>query len=150
MFWPVVLLAVLGIGAIVFMLTRDSFRASRARRETPPVASPVQRSSDASAINAMMQQKLPPPSPSPPAALFADLCGKEADAFADTLAKVQEKPILIDGPKTYLRLEEQDNTLEHLLARRLQGRGPDQAPPREFSIGVTEKKEAPLEQKNSQ
>jgi len=150
MFWPVVLLAVLGVGAIVFMLTRDSFHASRARRETPSVASPVQSNRDATAINAMMQQNLPAPSPSPPAALFADQCGKETDAFADTLAQVQEKTILIDEPKAYLRLEEQDDSLEHLLSRRLPGRVPDQAPPREFSIGITEKHEAPLEQKDSQ
>ena len=147
MFWLLVLSTVfLGVSVIVFVLTRDSFRASRARRETPPVASPVKRSSDATTINAMMREKLPTPSPSHPATLFSGQCGKETDAFADTLAQVKENPILPSESKAYLRLEEHDDSLDRLLIQRIRGQGGmSQAPPREFSIGVTEERAPPLE-----
>ena len=143
MFWLVVLSIAFGVGVIVFILTCDSFRASRSRRETPPVASPGE-SSSATEINAMMQQKLSAPPSSHPAVLLSEHCGKETDDFADTLAQVKEKPILIDGPKAYLRLEEHDDNLERLLIRHLPGKDTDQASPREFSIGVTEKNEPPF------
>jgi len=149
MFWLVVLPIVLGIGAIVFILTRDSFRASRTRLDTPSVASPVQRSSDASAINTMMQQKLSAPAPSYSPTLLPEQCDKETADFSDTLAQLKEKPLLIDEPKLYLRLEEDDDRLERLLFRRLPGRVADQISPREFSIGVTEKRESPPEHENS-
>jgi len=150
MFLFVVLSTALCVSGIVFWLVRESFRASRARKETPPVVSPVERSSDATAINAMMKQKLPAPPASQPVVLFTENCAKETDALADTLAQVPEKPILIDESKAYLRLEEHDDALESLLARRGLGRGGYQAPPREFSIGVTEKKAGSLEQENGE
>ena len=147
MFWLLVLsTAFLGIGVVVFVLTRDSFRASRNRRETPLAAYPVEKNSDTTAINTMMQEKLPAPPPSHPAALFSGQNGKEADDLADTLTKVSEKTNLPSGAKAYLRLEEHDDTLDRLLIRRAGGqRAAGQAQPKEFSIGVTEKKEPPLE-----
>jgi hypothetical protein len=59
---------------------------------------------------------------------------------------VNEKTNLPSGPKAYLRLEEPDVSLDRLLIRRAGGqRAADQAQPKEFTIGVTEKKEPPLE-----
>ena len=148
MFWLLVLSTIfLGIGVIVFLLTRDSFRASRTRRETPIIASPVKKYSDASAINAMMQEKLPPQPATPnPATLFPGQNAEEMDALADTLDQVKENPILPTTPKAYLRLEEHDDDLERLLIRSIHRPGGTlQTPPREFSIGVTEEREALLE-----
>ena len=144
MFWLLVLpSALLGVGVIVFVLTRDSFRAPGARRKA--AASSTEKSSDAMAINAMMQEKLSTSSPSHPAMLLSGQDSKEADTLADTLAQVKENPILPSAPKVYLRLEERDDSLDRLFARRIPGQGEAGSPPREFSIGVTEKKEAPLE-----
>jgi len=148
MYWLVVLLIAFGVGGIVFLLVREAFRASRNRRETPTVASPVQRSSDASAINALMKQKLPVSSSPQPVTLFTENCTKETDDIADTLDKVPEKPILLDESRAYLCLEEEDDTLERLLVRRSPGRGKEQSAPKEFSIGVTEKKISQLGQEN--
>jgi hypothetical protein len=146
MFWLLVLSTVfLGIGVIVFVLTRDSFRASRARRETSLVAPPVKNNSGATAINTMMQEKLPVPPPSHPATLFSGQGVKETDDLADDLAQVKESPILPSESRAYLCLEEHDDSLERLLIRRVPGAGASREPPREFFIGVTEKKEAPLE-----
>ena len=145
MFWLVVLSIVVLVGAIVLTLTRDSFRASSVRRETPLVASPVKKSSDATAINTMMQEKLPVPPPSHPAALFPGLCRNEADALADTLARVKDNPIMLNETKAYLRLEEHDDSLERLLFQHIPGAQASQEPPREFSIGVTEKASPPSE-----
>ena len=146
MFWLAVLsIVLLGVGVIVFILTRDSFHASRTRRETPLVASPVEKISDATAINTLMQEKLPAPPPSHPAALFSGQSGKETDALADTLARVKDNAILPSEPKAYLRFEEHDDSLDRLLIRNAGGAGARQLPAREFSIGVTEKKEPPLE-----
>ena len=142
MFLLVVLSTVLGVGVIVFILTRESFRASRVRPETPPVAPSMKKSSDVADINDLMRRKLPAPLPqSRPAVLFSERSAAEADAFADILAQAPEKPILLNESKAYLRLEEDDDSLERLLMRRLPGKGAHQAPPREFSIGVTEKNE---------
>ena len=147
MFWLLALSTVLlGVGVLVFILTRDAFRASRARRERSVVASPVKKNSDATTINTMMQEKLPAPSPSCPSTLFAGQNAKDTDDFADTLAQMKENPILPHEPKAYLRLEEHSDDLEHMLIRHSQGpRGARQTPPREFSIELTEKKEMPLE-----
>jgi len=150
MLWSLLLSIVflgVGVGVIVFILTSDSFRASRARRKTPTVVSPTERSSDATTINAMMREKLTPPPPSNPATLFSGQNSKETDALADTLDQVKENPILPSAPKSYLRLEERDQSLEHLLARRIPGQEKvsREPPPREFSITVTEKNEPPLE-----
>ena len=147
MFWFVVLSTVLlGVGAIVFVLARDAFHAPHARREAPNAASPEQQGSDA--INILMREKLAaPPSPQH-ATLFAGQHDKETDALADSLAEVKEIPQLPTAPKAYLRLEERDESLERLLIRYTPGRGGvnrEQPPPREFSIGVTEKTEPPLE-----
>ena len=145
MFWLVVLSTVfLGACVIVFVLARDAFRESRARRETPPTASPVQPSGDAAAINTLMRERLHAPPPAHLAALLAGQHDREADAFADSLARVQENPMLPTEPKAYLRLEESDESLERLLSRRFQGPdglGRTSPPPKEFSIAVTEKKE---------
>ena len=135
----------LGVGVIVFVLTRDSFRSSSTRRKPPRVASPTQKKRDSASINTMMREKLPEPHPSNPATLFSGHNGKETDALADTLAQLKENPILPTAPKAYLRLEEHDASLEHLLIRRIAGRSPAPPQPREFSITVTEKNEAPLE-----
>jgi len=142
--WLLILSIVfLGVGVIVFVLTRDSFRASSTRRKPSPVASPTKKTCTA-AINTMMREKLPAPHPSNPATLFSGHHDKETDALADTLGQLKENPILPTAPKTYLRLEERDESLEHLLIRRIAGLNP--APQsREFSITVTEKNEAPLE-----
>ena len=145
MFWLVVLSTVVLVGAMLFVLTRDAFRAFRLHRETPLAASPVKKSSDAKGINAMMQEKLPVPPPFHPAALFSGQCRNEADALADTQANLQNTPIMLNETKTYLRLEEHDDSLERLLFRRIPGAQAHQEPPREFSIGVTEKKKPPLE-----
>jgi len=143
MLWVLLLSIVflgVGVGVIVFILTSDSFRASRTRWKTSTVASPTQRSSDATTINAMMREKLVAPPPSNPATLFSGQNSKEADALADTLDQVKESPILPSAPKSYLRLEERDEGLEHLLTRRMQGQEKvsREPPPREFSITVTE------------
>ena len=147
MFWLLVLSTVfLGIGVIVFVLTRDSFRASRSRRETPLIASPVKKIRDATDLNTMMQKKLPPaPPPSHPAALFSGQNGKETDALADTLAHVTNNINLPSGPKAYLRYEEYDDSLDHLLIRHAGGAGANRVPAKEFSIGITEKQEPSLE-----
>ena len=147
MFWLMVLSIVfLGVGAIVFVLARDAFRESRVRRETPPVASSVQKNGDAAAINTLMREKLRAQPPPPPAALFSGQCGKEADAVADTLAHVKQNLILPTAPKAYLRFEEHDDSLDRLLIQRVRGQGEaNWFQPREFSIGVTEKNETPLE-----
>ena len=134
----------LGVGVIVFVLTRDSFRASSTRRKPLPVASPTQTSSDAAAINTLMREKLAAPLPSCPTTLLSGQNDKETDTLADTLAELQENPILPTAPKAYLRLEERDESLDHLLVRRITGGSPAQQP-REFSIAVTEKNEAPPE-----
>ena len=134
----------LGVGVIVFVLTRDSFRASSTHRKPLPVASPLQTPNDAATINTLMREKLAAPLPSCPTTLFSGQNDTEADSLADTLAQLEENPILPSAPKAYLCLEERDESLEHLLIRRISGRNP--APqPREFSIAVTEKDEAPLE-----
>ena len=149
MFWLVVLSTVfLGVGAIVFVLARDAFHAPRASREASPTASFMQKDSDAAAINTLMQENLSAPPPGHPATLFSGQHDEEADDLADTLAEVKEIPMLPTAPKAYLRLEERDESLERLLIRYAPGRGGvnrEQPPPREFSIGVTEKTEAPLE-----
>jgi len=147
MFWLLVLsTAFLGVGAIIFILMRDSFRISRTRSGEDRTS--AQKNGDAALINTMMQKKIPTPPPSPPAALFSGHNGKEAETFADTLAHMKEKPILPSTPKAYLRLEEHDNNLEHLLIRGTQRPWEAaKAPPREFSIEVTEKEQAPSEQK---
>jgi hypothetical protein len=141
MFWLLVLSTVfLGIGVIVFVLTRDSFHASRARREFPLTAFPMQESGDAMTINTIMQKTVDAPPPPNPATLFCAQSGKETDAFADTLAKVKGNPMLPATPKAYLRLEELDDSLDHLLVRHIPGqREASQTPPREFAITVTEK-----------
>ena len=148
MFWLLVLSTVfLGVCVIVFILTRDSFHASRSRSETLPTESPVNKSCNATTINTMMREKIPAPPPSHPATLLFGQHGKEADAFAETLARVKENPSLPNVvSKAYLCLEERDDGMDYLLTRhaRIQGKTA-QAPTREFSIGVTEKKEAPLE-----
>jgi len=143
MFWLLLLSIVfLGVGVIVFVLTRDSFRASHTRQEPPSVVSPVTKTRDATSLNTMMQEKLPAPSPSNPATLLAGQSTKETDALADSLVQMKENPILPTAPAAYLRLEERDESLERLLIRRITGLNP--APqPTEFSIGVTEKNEAP-------
>jgi hypothetical protein len=93
----------------------------------------------------MMREDIPAPPPSHPATLLSGQNGKEADALADTLARVRENPILPTAPKAYLRWEEHNDELERLLIRRSQRQGgANTAPaPREFSIGVTEEKAAP-------
>ena len=150
MFWLLVLSTVfLGVGVIVFVLTRDSFRASRDSREDSFVVSSMEKSSDATIINTMMREKFTGPTPSNPATLLSGQGGKQTDALADTLAQVKENPMLPTAPKFYLRFEERDESLEHMLVRRSQvqgrsGRTPH-PPPREFSIEVTEKKEGSLE-----
>ncbi|MCL1985096.1 MAG: hypothetical protein FWG59_01425 [Betaproteobacteria bacterium] len=148
MFWLLVLPTVFfGVAVIVFLLARDSFRTSRAGQKPSAAASSAKKSGCASAINTMMQNKLPAPPPAHPATLFSGQNAKEADVFADTLARMKENPILPNTSNAYLRLEEHDNSLEHLLTRRSPGRRePGQAPPREFSIVVTEKEQASLEQ----
>ena len=153
MFWLLVLSIVfLGVGVIVFVLTRDSFRASRARRETPCVALSVEKISDAATINTLMHEKLAGPTPSNPATLFSGQGGKETDVLADTLAQVKETPMLPTAPKAYLRMEERDESLERLLLRHAQGQGSASRtplmPPREFSIEAREKKEGQLEHEN--
>jgi hypothetical protein len=144
MFWLVVLsTAFLGVGAIVFVLARDAFRGSRVHRETPTALS-VQQNGNATAINTLMREHLHAPPPSHPAALFSSQHDNEADAFADTLAHVKENPVLPIEPKSYLLLEERDESLERLLARHSPGQrgiGRTPPPPKEFSIAVTEKKE---------
>ena len=149
MFWLVVLSTVcLGVGVIVFVLARGAFHASRSRREASRVATSVQKDSDASAINTLMREKLAAPPPSHPAALIAGQYDKETDALAESLAEVKEIPMLPAAPKAYLRLEERDESLERLLSRYAPERGGvnrAHPPPREFSIGVTEKTETPLE-----
>jgi hypothetical protein len=151
MFWLLVLSIVfLGVGVIVFVLTRDSFRASRVRRETPPVAPSMQKKGDAAAINTLMQEELSAEPPPHPAVLLTGPYDKEADALADTLANVKENPILPTEPPAYLRLEEHDDSLDRLLIQRVRRRGgmiPPLPPPkpREFSIEVTERKEPLLE-----
>jgi len=144
MFWLLILSIVfLGVGVIVFVLTRDSFRASGARRDPPSAASPAQKTCAAATINTIMREKLPEPQPSNPATLVSGHHDKEADTLADTLDQIKENPILPNTPKAYLRMEESDESLEHLLIRRI---GEKPAPqPQEFSITVTEKDEAPLE-----
>jgi hypothetical protein len=92
----------------------------------------------------MMREKLPAPHPSNPTTLVPVQCDKETDTLADTLTQLKENPILPTAPKAYLRLEERDESLEHLLIRRVAGLNPTPQP-REFSIGVTEKNEVPLE-----
>jgi hypothetical protein len=149
MFWLVVLPIVLGIGVIVFILTRDSFRASRVSQKTPPAAFPAKSNCNATAINTMMQQTLSAPPPSNPPTLLPEQCDKETEDFSNTLAQLKENPLLIDVPRLYLRLEEDDDRLERMLFRRLPGRGADQISPREFSIGVTEKRESPPKHENS-
>ena len=145
MFWLMVLSIVfLGVGAIVFVLARDAFRESRVRRETPPAVSLAHKNGDAAAINSLMRENIHAPPPPPPAALFAGQHGKEADAVADTLAHVKQNLILPTAPKAYLRFEEHDDSLDRLLIQRVRGQG-EASRPREFSIGVTEKNEAPLE-----
>ena len=68
MFWLLALSTVfLGVGVIVFVLTRDSFRASRDSRGTSFAATPATESSDATIINTMMHEKLAGPTPSNPA-----------------------------------------------------------------------------------
>ena len=149
MFWLVVLSTVfLGVGAVVFVLAREAFPASRARREASDAVFPARKGCDAKAINSLMREKLAAPPPSHPAALFSGQHDEEADALADTLAEMKEIPLLPTAPKAYLRLEERDESLERLLIRYTPGRGGvhrEQPPPREFSIGVTERTEPPLE-----
>ena len=149
MFWLVVLsIASIGVGVMAFVLARDVVHAYRARREEPLAASPAQHDSDATAINTLMREKLVAPPPAHPATLLGGQHDKETDALGDTLAQVKENPILPTAPKAYLRLEERDESLERLLIQYAPGRGGmnrDQPPPREFSIEVTEKTEAPLE-----
>ena len=150
MFWLLVLSTVfLGVCVTVFLLTRDSMRASRVRREESFSLSPTENNNDATMINAMMHEKLSGTTPSNPAALFSGQSDKETDALADTLAQVKENPMLPTAPKAYLRMEERDESLERLLVLHAQGqrsasRTP-QTPPREFSIEATEKEEDPLE-----
>ena len=147
MFWLVVLSTVsLGVGVIVFVLARDAFPASRVRREASKLSVP--RGGDAKAINTLMREKLAVPPPAHPAALFSGQHDQETDALAETLAQVRENPMLPAAPKAYLRLEEREDSLEHLLRRYIPARGGvnrEQPAPREFSIVVAEKSEAPQE-----
>jgi hypothetical protein len=147
MFWLLVLsTVVLGIVVIVFMLMRDPFRTSHARREGSDSASSPAKDDGFTIINMMMQEKLPVQPPPHPATLFLGQNGKEADTFGDTLAQVKETPLLPNKSKAYLRLVEYDNTLEYLLTRRIRKQEKvSLAPPQEFSIELMEKKQPSLE-----
>jgi hypothetical protein len=145
MLWIVITASVLaGVGLLVFVLTRDSFRAARNGGGAGPL--PEERKNGAARLNSLVREKTPSAGKEPVSSLLPAPEHAETEDFADTLARLPRNAVLPQAPKAYLRMVEEDDEIDRLLtAGRKRGSARYTLPAREFRIEAVEKDAARAE-----
>jgi hypothetical protein len=142
MLWLVITASVLaGVGLLIFVLTRDSLRAARNGGGAGPL--PEERENGAARLNNLVREKTPSAGKDPAASLLPRPEHAETEDFADTLARLPRNAVLPQAPKAYLRMVEEDDEIDRLLAARRGGSARRYTlPAREFRLEVVKEEEA--------
>ena len=117
--WLILLLVLASISALVFILTRDSFVAARAKRKALDMALLAAKKDAADALNKLTEERLPLLStPADKENLVSENEQLDAETLADSLDRVAENTILPQAPKAYLTMVEHGEGMDKLLSER--------------------------------